>query len=72
MRMTVGERRGREWVMSLERLDEKMGYVKGNVALVCLEFNTWGLSTSSWTAEKVQIVRDFLELKASWPAEEIL
>ncbi len=39
--MTVGERRGKSWVMSLERFNTDLGYIKGNVGLICLELNSW-------------------------------
>lgn len=33
-------RKGAPWSASLERIDNNNGYVSGNVAIVCLEFNT--------------------------------
>jgi hypothetical protein len=38
-----------EWKVSLERLDPRKGYIKDNVVLCCLEFNT----RSQWTLSKV-------------------
>ncbi len=52
--MTVGERDGRDWVMSVERLDTDVGYIKTNTVLICWEFqSTW----TNWSREKVDIVR---------------
>jgi hypothetical protein len=38
-----------EWRVSIERLNNKKGYVVGNVVLCCLEFN----GNAQWTLEKV-------------------
>jgi len=38
-----------EWKVSLERLDPRKGYIKDNVVLCCLEFNT----RSQWSSSKV-------------------
>ena len=34
---------------SIERLDENKGYIKGNVALICKEFNT---GFYQWSSDK--------------------
>jgi hypothetical protein len=56
-----------EYMMSLERIDAKIGYTKDNCCLICLEFNssTWECAkseeddrsgSSGWSQEKVKIV----------------
>lgn len=57
IKMVVGARQGKSWVMSLERLNTALGYIKGNVALICHEFNSWSWY---WNRQKVKIVRDNL------------
>lgn len=49
------------WVCSVERIDNSQGYVKGNVCLICLEFNT----ASGWTKSKVEFFKTNL-LRSSW------
>eukprot|EP00877_Chromochloris_zofingiensis_P003867 jgi/Chrzof1/13481/UNPLg00567.t1 len=39
----------KDWLTSLERLDQGKGYTRDNVALCCLEFN----SCSQWSADKI-------------------
>ena len=41
-----------EWRVSLERLDNNQGYIRGNVVLCCIEFNT----KSQWSISKVDHV----------------
>ena len=50
-----------EWQASLERIDESKGYVKGNVALICNEFNVGsrGGRGVQWSAEKIAFLRSF-------------
>lgn len=38
-----------DWKVSLERLDTKVGYIKDNIVLTCIEFN----SRTQWSVEKV-------------------
>ena len=38
-----------EWKVSLERLDPKLGYIKNNIVLCCIEFN----DKKQWRIEKV-------------------
>lgn len=38
----------RDWMMSIERLDNTIGYVLSNIVLICREFNT----PKQWTREK--------------------
>ena len=38
-----------DFKMSLERLNPDLGYIKGNIALTCIEFN----NISQWTHEKI-------------------
>ena len=52
------------FILSLERLDVKIGFVKSNVVLICREFNTTDLrathdvlESSGWTKEKWQYVQ---------------
>ena len=56
--MTFGNYTKTEWVCSAERLDNSKGYIKGNVCLICHEFNTGGYS--GWSKEKVDVVRNCL------------
>jgi hypothetical protein len=42
-----------DWMMSLERLDEDVGYVTGNVVLVCIETNTGSFHWSREFADQV-------------------
>jgi hypothetical protein len=46
-----------EWKVSIERLDNTKGYIKGNVVLCCLEFN----SRSQWTNNKIENMLDILD-----------
>ena len=50
-----------DWQASLERLDESKGYVKGNVALICHEFNVGCCSRSGlqWSRKKIAFLRTF-------------
>lgn len=54
MPMTVGARQNKDWVMSLERINTCVGYVKGNVCLICHEFNT---AARYWSRSKVDMVK---------------
>lgn len=54
MPMTVGARDGKDWVMSLERMDVHVGYLKTNVCLICFEFNT---GNRQWTKDKLQVLK---------------
>jgi hypothetical protein len=52
-----------DWIMSPERLDVMKGYVKDNVVLICLEFNTTDATNTTteaegargWSREKFQV-----------------
>ena len=41
------------WQVSIDRIDNNLGYVRGNVRLVCLEFN----GVAQWTPAKIQLAR---------------
>lgn len=43
--------RNTKWQCSLDRIDTSMGYVRGNVRLTALEFNT----AKQWTPEKIRL-----------------
>ena len=43
-----------EWQMSIERLDNTIGYTRENICLICLEFNT----DAHWSKEKFKITLD--------------
>eukprot|EP00397_Hematodinium_sp_SG-2012_P016208 GEMP01016529.1.p1 GENE.GEMP01016529.1~~GEMP01016529.1.p1 ORF type:complete len:455 (+),score=11.18 GEMP01016529.1:111-1475(+) len=58
-----------EWMCSIERLDNSRGYTLGNVALICLEFQTADHSrrakgfvqgTPQWSKEKVMMLVQWL------------
>ena len=62
--------RGREWSISLERLDNMHGYVEGNVALICREFQSSDYSlkisprrvihgSPQWSRDKFEGMLDF-------------
>ena len=55
------------WVCSPERLDTTKGYIKGNVCLICHEFNTYvqgGCEESSgWNKEKIETLKLALKEK---------
>lgn len=62
-----------EYMMSLERKDITIGYIKENCCLICIEFNTtdWSIANfddgkegfSGWNKEKLQLVVDnYLEI----------
>lgn len=53
------------WQVSLERLDQSAGYIKGNVVLCCLAFNTF----RQWT---VEIVRELVEVHLSADKQPIV
>lgn len=42
-----------DWMMSLERLDNNVGYVQGNVVIVCVETNTGSFHWSREFADHV-------------------
>jgi hypothetical protein len=42
-----------DWFVSLERVNERLGYVPSNIALVCIEVNT----SSPWTEDIADKVR---------------
>jgi hypothetical protein len=46
-----------DWKISLERKDPNLGYIKDNIALACIEFN----SISQWTLEKIQEMLSILD-----------
>jgi hypothetical protein len=46
-----------EWRVSIERVNNEKGYVKDNVVLCCLEFNT----RSQWTQDKVDEMLSILD-----------
>ncbi len=54
MVMSIGGERRRDWMVSLERLDPKIGYIKSNTAIIAHEFNS---TFVNWSREKVAIVR---------------
>ncbi len=58
-----------EYMMSLERINTKIGYTKENCCLICIEFNTtdWSIvksddddreGSSGWSKEKIKLVVD--------------
>eukprot|EP00397_Hematodinium_sp_SG-2012_P035729 GEMP01038479.1.p1 GENE.GEMP01038479.1~~GEMP01038479.1.p1 ORF type:complete len:475 (+),score=37.90 GEMP01038479.1:116-1540(+) len=58
------------WMGSIERLDNTKGYVRGNVALICCEFQTSDQSlmtnvpvsgTAQWSKEKVSLMVQWLK-----------
>eukprot|EP00397_Hematodinium_sp_SG-2012_P039407 GEMP01043018.1.p1 GENE.GEMP01043018.1~~GEMP01043018.1.p1 ORF type:complete len:458 (+),score=30.25 GEMP01043018.1:139-1512(+) len=58
-----------DWLCSIERLDNKRGYVDGNVALICGEFQSGDSSykaklpvkgTAQWSKEKVAMLLQYL------------
>ena len=55
------------WLCSPERLDTTKGYVKGNVCLICHEFNTsvqtGGDGNSGWSKEKIETLKLALKEK---------
>eukprot|EP00397_Hematodinium_sp_SG-2012_P045872 GEMP01051658.1.p1 GENE.GEMP01051658.1~~GEMP01051658.1.p1 ORF type:complete len:420 (+),score=11.04 GEMP01051658.1:143-1402(+) len=62
--------RGTHWRLSLERLDNTRGYIPGNVAFVCAEFNTADssinakhsvLGSSKWSKDKVLSLPDIAD-----------
>ena len=55
--MTFGSYLDTSWTCSVERLDESKGYIKGNVCLICVEFNT---GNSSWNKEKIIYLKQHL------------
>ncbi|CAE7502615.1 y01B [Symbiodinium microadriaticum] len=67
-----------DWVVSLERLDNNLGYVKGNCVLIAAEFNTADHSrrakeevsgSSQWSLAKgaVKHIMDGTWLEDGWP-----
>jgi len=40
------------WSCSLERLDNKLGYINNNIVLICQEFNT----SCQWSLDKINII----------------
>lgn len=46
-----------DWQASLERINPDEGYVQGNVALCCLEFN----HTINWSQEKIELMYRLME-----------
>ncbi len=54
MVMSIGGERRRDWMVSLERLDPKIGYIKSNTVIIGHEFNS---TYVNWSREKVEIVR---------------
>ena len=46
------------WICSAERLDESKGYIKGNVCLICFEFNTG--HSNVWSKEKISYLKKHL------------
>ncbi len=47
---------GNIWKVSLERVDPELGYIKDNVVLCCLEFN----SRVQWSLEKIERMKTIL------------
>jgi cupin superfamily acireductone dioxygenase involved in methionine salvage len=45
-----------DFAMSVERINEKLGYIKDNVLLVCKEFNT---GQRQWSKAKITELRGF-------------
>jgi hypothetical protein len=55
-RMELSLKNHSDWRISIERLDESNGYVKGNIGLMCLEFQ----SSNQWSIEKLNtFVREY-------------
>lgn len=70
--MKFGNYLEKNWCMSLERIDVFKGYTKGNVCLVCLEFNGAdksvcytkedGTGNAGWTKDKFNVFLKHLNL----------
>ena len=45
---------GNDWMATLERIDQTLGYTKENTVLICYEFNT---GHSQWSRDLVTRVR---------------
>lgn len=59
-----------EWQMSIERLNNKQGYTKDNIVLICVEFNSIdtttnrvieGTGSAQWSKEKMKILMEKLK-----------
>ena len=57
--MTFGSHKDMWWTCSPERIDETKGYIKGNVCLICHEFNT----STQWSKAKVDFLKSALSAK---------
>ncbi len=62
----------KNWTISLERIDARKGYVKGNVCFICLEFNSADHSVKfkydcfgngGWSLLKVQMLIAYIKYK---------
>ena len=54
--MTFGSYEDKWWTCSAERIDNTKGYVKGNVCLICYEFNT----PQQWSKDKIEYFKSQL------------
>lgn len=52
--MTFGSYGDKNWTCSVERIDNTKGYLKGNVCLICYEFNT----NIQWSKEKIDLIQN--------------
>lgn len=55
--ITLSLRRNSNWQCSLERLNPELGYIKKNIALICLEFQ----SQVQWTKLKYNVFKELIQ-----------